>query len=83
MGMEVKTSAWVGFPLAVVGCTPLPPTNCPYGKTHHHSLPHHLGQRPFAVLGPGLPPLLLGIAVSLTYWLVALLDVLRGSGSSI
>jgi predicted acyltransferase len=30
----------------------------------------HLGQRPFAILGPGLEPLLLGIAMMLTYWLV-------------
>jgi len=30
----------------------------------------HLGSQPFAILGLGLQPLLVGIAVMLTYWLV-------------
>jgi predicted acyltransferase len=34
------------------------------------SLHTHLGYRPFEILGPGLQPLLLGIAVMLAFWLM-------------
>jgi len=30
----------------------------------------HFGDRPFGILGPGLQPLLLGIAVMLAFWLM-------------
>jgi heparan-alpha-glucosaminide N-acetyltransferase len=70
--IEVKNRRGWAFPLAVVGMNSI----AAYLIAHLwedfiiNSFHTHLGQRPFVVLGPGLQPLLLGIAVMLTYWLV-------------
>jgi heparan-alpha-glucosaminide N-acetyltransferase len=70
--IEVKNRRGWAFPLAIVGMNSI----AAYLIAHLwedfiiNSFHIHLGQRPFAILGPGLQPLLLGIAVMLTYWLV-------------
>jgi predicted acyltransferase len=70
--IEVKNRRGWAFPLAVVGMNSI----AAYLIAHLwedfiiSSFHIHLGQRPFTILGPGLQPLLLGIAVMLTYWLV-------------
>jgi predicted acyltransferase len=70
--IEVKNRRGWAFPLAVVGMNSI----AAYLIAHLwedfiiNSFHIHLGQRPFAILGPGLQPLLLGIAVMLAYWLV-------------
>jgi predicted acyltransferase len=70
--IEVKNRRGWAFPLVVVGTNSI----AAYLMAHLceefiiNSFHINLGQRPFAILGPGLEPLLLGIAVMLTYWLV-------------
>ena len=70
--IEVKNWHRWAFPLAVVGMNSI----AAYLIAHLwedfviNSLHIHLGLRPFAVLGPGLEPLILGFAVMLTYWLI-------------
>jgi heparan-alpha-glucosaminide N-acetyltransferase len=70
--IEVKNRRRWAFPLAVVGMNSI----AAYLIAHLwedfiiNSFHIHLGERPFAILGSGLQPLLLGIAVMLTYWLV-------------
>jgi predicted acyltransferase len=70
--IEVKNRRGWAFPLAVVGMNSI----AAYLIAHLwedfiiNNFHIHLGQRPFAILGPGLQPLLLGIAVMLAYWLV-------------
>jgi heparan-alpha-glucosaminide N-acetyltransferase len=70
--IEVKNRRGWAFPLVVVGMNSI----AAYLIAHLwedfiiNSFHTHTGLRPFAVLGPGLQPLLLGIAVMLTYWLV-------------
>src|ERR1700733_13680302 len=70
--IEVKNRRGWAFPLVVVGTNSI----AAYLIAHLcedfiiNSFHINLGQRPFAILGPGLEPLLLGIAVMLTYWLV-------------
>jgi heparan-alpha-glucosaminide N-acetyltransferase len=68
----VKNRRGWAFPLAVVGMNSI----AAYLIAHLweefivNSFHIHLGQRLFAILGLGLQPLLLGIAVMLIYWLV-------------
>jgi heparan-alpha-glucosaminide N-acetyltransferase len=70
--IEVKNRRGWAFPLAVVGMNSI----AAYLIAHLweefivNSFHIHLGQRLFAILGLGLQPLLLGIAVMLIYWLV-------------
>jgi predicted acyltransferase len=70
--IEVKNRRGWAFPLVVVGMNSI----AAYLIAHLweefiiNTLRIHLGPRPFAILGPGLMPLLVGIAVMLTYWLV-------------
>ena len=70
--IEVKNRRGWAYPMAVVGMNSI----AAYLIAHLwedfiiNSFHTHLGLRPFAVLGPALQPLLLGIAVMLTYWLV-------------
>jgi predicted acyltransferase len=70
--IEVKNRRGWAFPLAIVGMNSI----AAYLIAHLwedfivNSFHIHLGQRPFAILGLGLQPLLLGIAVMLAYWLV-------------
>lgn len=70
--IEVKNCRRWAFPLAVVGMNSI----AAYLIAHLweefiiRSFHIHFGSGPFALLGPGLEPLVLGIAVMLTYWLV-------------
>jgi len=70
--IEIKNRRGWAFPLVVVGMNSI----AAYMIAHLwedfiiNTFHIHLGQRPFAILGPGLQPLLLGIAVMLAYWLV-------------
>jgi predicted acyltransferase len=70
--IEVKNRRGWAFPLVVVGMNSI----AAYLIAHLwedfivNSFRIHLGSRPFAILGLGLHPLLVGIAVMLTYWLV-------------
>ncbi|MGA9717530.1 MAG: DUF5009 domain-containing protein [Acidobacteriaceae bacterium] len=70
--IEVKNWCRWAFPLAVVGMNSI----AAYLIAHLaedfiiRSFHIHLGSGPFAFLGSGLEPLVLGIAVMLTYWLV-------------
>jgi predicted acyltransferase len=70
--IEVKNRRGWAFPLIVVGMNSI----AAYLIAHLwedfiiHSFHTNLGSRPFAILGAGLQPLLVGIAVILTYWLV-------------
>lgn len=70
--IEVKNRRGWAFPLAVVGMNSI----AAYLIAHlwedfiRNSLRIHLGMRPFAILGPGLEPLLFGIAVMLIFWMV-------------
>jgi heparan-alpha-glucosaminide N-acetyltransferase len=68
--IDVKGHRRWAFPLVVVGMNSI----AAYLIAHlfedfvFSSFRIHLGDRPFAVFGPGLYPLLLGAAVLLTYW---------------
>jgi heparan-alpha-glucosaminide N-acetyltransferase len=70
--IEVKNRRGWAFPLVVVGMNSI----AAYLIAHLwedfiiNSFHTNLGSRPFAILGLGLQPLLVGIAVMLTYWLV-------------
>ena len=70
--IDVKGYRRWAFPLVVVGLNSM----AAYFIAHLcekfiiSSYRIHLGDRPFQILGPGLQPLLLGIAVMLTYWLM-------------
>lgn len=70
--VDVKGYRRAAFPLVVVGLNSM----AAYLIAHLceqfilSTLHTNLGNRPFAILGPGLEPLLLGIAVMLTYWLM-------------
>jgi heparan-alpha-glucosaminide N-acetyltransferase len=72
--IDVKRYRRWAFPLVVVGMNSI----AAYLIAHlfedfvTSSFHIHLGDRPFAILGPGLQPLLLGAAVLLTYWLMLL-----------
>lgn len=70
--IDVKGHRKWSFPLVVVGMNSI----AAYLIAHLFedfvisSFRIHLGDRPFAVFGPGLSPLLLGAAVLFTYWLM-------------
>ena len=70
--IEVKNRRGWAFPLVIVGVNSI----AAYLIAHLweefviNSVRIHFGSRPFAILGPGLQPLLVGIAVMLMYWLV-------------
>ncbi len=70
--IDVKGFRRWAFPLVVVGLNSM----AAYLIAHLcesfiiGSFHTHLGDRPFEILGPGLQPLLLGIAVMLAYWLM-------------
>jgi predicted acyltransferase len=70
--IDVKGFRRWAFPLVVVGLNSM----AAYLIAHLcedfilSSLHTHLGNRPFEILGAGLQPLLLGIAVMLVYWLM-------------
>jgi heparan-alpha-glucosaminide N-acetyltransferase len=70
--IEVKNRRGWALPLVVVGMNSI----AAYLIAHLwedffiSSFHINLGNKPFAILGPGLEPLLLGIAVMLAYWLV-------------
>jgi heparan-alpha-glucosaminide N-acetyltransferase len=70
--IDVKGYRRVAFPLVVVGLNSM----AAYLIAHLceqfiiGTLHTNLGDRPFEILGPGLQPLLLGITVMLTYWLM-------------
>ncbi|HEX3681366.1 MAG TPA: DUF5009 domain-containing protein [Bryobacteraceae bacterium] len=72
--IDVKGYRKWAFPLVVVGMNSI----AAYLIAHlfedfvFSSFRIHLGDRPFAVFGPGVYPLLLGAAVLLTYWLMLL-----------
>lgn len=72
--IDVKRYRKWAFPLVVVGMNSI----AAYLIAHLFedfitgSFHIHLGDRPFAILGPGLQPLLLGAAVLLMYWLMLL-----------
>lgn len=72
--IEVKGYRRWAFPLVVVGMNSI----AAYLIAHlfedfiTSSFHIHLGDRPFAIFGLGLQPLLLGTAVLLTYWLMLL-----------
>jgi predicted acyltransferase len=70
--IDVKGHRRWAFPLVVVGLNSM----AAYLIAHLceafiiSSFHTHLGYRPFEILGPGLQPLLLGIAVMLAFWLM-------------
>src|ERR1700748_1642221 len=70
--IEVKNRRGWAFPLVVVGMNSI----AAYLIAHLwedfilNSFRIHLGSRPFAILGTGLQPLLVGIAAMLMYWLI-------------
>ena len=70
--IDVKGFRRWAFPLVVVGLNSM----AAYLIAHLcesfiiSSLHTHFGDRPFGILGPGLQPLLLGIAVMLAFWLM-------------
>jgi heparan-alpha-glucosaminide N-acetyltransferase len=70
--IDVKGYRKWAFPLVVVGMNSI----AAYLIAHlfedfiTSSFRIHLGPRPFAMLGPGLSPLLLGAAILFTYWLM-------------
>ena len=70
--IEVKCYRRWAFPLVVVGMNSI----AAYLMAHLwedfiiDNLHINLGLAPFRILGPGLEPLLLGITVMLTYWLI-------------
>jgi heparan-alpha-glucosaminide N-acetyltransferase len=72
--IDIKGCRKWSFPLVVVGMNSI----AAYLMAHlfedflTSSFRIHLGDRPFMFLGPGLYPLLLGLAVLLTYWFMLL-----------
>lgn len=72
--IDIKGYRKWSFPLVVVGMNSI----AAYLIAHlfedfiASSFRIHLGERAFAILGPGLQPLLLGAAVLMTYWLMLL-----------
>ena len=72
--IEIKGYKRWSFPLLVVGMNSI----AAYLIAHlcerfvESSLITNLSARPFAILGPGLQPLLLGAAMLFIYWLILL-----------
>ena len=70
--VDVKSNRRLAFPLIVVGANSI----AAYLIAHLwedfiiSSFHIHLGMQPFLIFGVGLEPLMLGIAVMLTYWLI-------------
>ena len=70
--LDVKGKKQWGFPLVVIGMNSI----AAYMIAHlfenfiESSLRINLGEGPFRIFGPGLEPLLMGMAVLLSYWLI-------------
>jgi predicted acyltransferase len=70
--VDVKHHQKIAFPLVVIGRNSIAAYVMAelWGSFFAKSFYTHLGHGPFQIFGPALEPLLLGIAVLLTYWLM-------------